>query len=472
MKTRFAPSPTGNLHIGSARTAIVAWLIAKKSEGGFVLRIEDTDTERSKPEYTKNMLDSLEWLDIKYDEGPYFQSQRMEKYKTAALDLVKYGKAYYCYSTQEELNKEREEYKLKNGHDGWKYNGKWRNPKIDPPKDVKPVIRLNVPLDGSTQWNDLVKGGISFPNNQLDDFIIMRSDGTPTYNFCVVVDDSDMQISEVIRGEDHISNTPKQIQIYKALGKSVPRFSHLPLILNLDGSKQSKRENTNETQEEQENLLPMTSLTYYKNQGILPEAMINYLLLITSNNLGKEVFTKEEFVEMFDISKLGDTPIKFDLNKLVWLNQQHMKLMTDEVFLEKLNPQLISWADKNQLNINNLLEIDFLVLKNSILERAKTTNDFISIIEPMLNINFESIKNNELLKEAIEGVVKENDFVADSIYLFFKDFAKNKEIKVGQLLNPLRVEVFNGLTIPIAQAMQAIGKNKFSYAIQYKKIKI
>lgn len=469
-KTRFAPSPTGNLHIGSARTAIVSWLISKKLNGSFLLRVEDTDLERSKPEYTQNMLDSLAWLGLGYDEGPYYQKERFERYKQAALELVKQGKAYYCYSTPEELALEREAYKAKHGHDGWKYTGKWRDSKLTPPENVKPVIRLMVNIDGTTQWNDLVKGGISFPNAQLDDFIIMRSDLSPTYNFCVVVDDSDMNVSHVIRGEDHVSNTPKQIHIYKALGKDIPVFGHVPLILNLDGSKQSKRENANELKDDDGQLMPMTNLTYYKNKGILPEAMINYLLLITCNHLPKEVFTKEEFVKLFNLDKLGNTPIKFDLNKLVWLNQQHMKLMTFDDFMDKLSPQLIDWAEKNQNDITKLLEIDFSVLQNSITERAKTTNDFIKIVEPVLNVDFNAIKNNALIQEAFENVIKLKDFNSTTIYESFKIFVTEKGLKVGDLMKPLRVEVFNNLTLPIAEAMQAIGKEKFKKVLQKKKL--
>lgn len=470
-KTRFAPSPTGNLHIGSARTAIVSWLISKKLDGKFLLRIEDTDLERSKPEYTQNMLDSLKWLNLEYDEGPYYQTQRFDRYKEAALDLVKKGKAYYCYSTPEELAKEREDYKTIHGHDGWKYNGKWKDFKGTPPKGVKPVIRLSVPFDGMTQWNDLVKGGISIPNKQMDDFIIMRSDGSPTYNFCVVVDDSDMKVSHVIRGEDHVSNTPKQIQIYKALDKDIPVFGHVPLILNLDGSKQSKRENANEVKNDDGQLLPMTNLTYYKNKGILPEAMINYLLLITCNDLPKEVFTKEEFVELFKLDKLGNTPIKFDLNKLVWLNQQHMKLMSNNEFMDILNSQIINWHKDNNKQEIDLINIDFTLLKSGIIERAKTTQDFIKLVEPLLNVNLSAIKNNDLIKESFERIIKLDDFSSAVIYEDMKALVTEKGLKVGDLMKPLRLEVFNNLTLPIADAIQAIGKEQFERILQSKKMK-
>jgi glutamyl-tRNA synthetase len=471
-KTRFAPSPTGNLHIGSARTAIVSWLIAQKLEGKFLLRIEDTDLERSKPEYTKNMLDSLTWLNLAYDEGPYYQTQRFDRYKEVALELVKSGKAYYCYATAEELAKEREDYKQKFGHDGWKYQGKWRDFNGFPPEGVKPVIRLKVPLDGDTQWNDLVKGGISIPNKQMDDLIILRSDGTPTYNFCVVVDDSDMNVSHVIRGEDHVNNTPKQIQIYKSLEKEIPVFGHVPLILNLDGSKQSKRENANEVKSDDGEIKPMTNLTYYKNKGFLPEAMINYLLLITCNDLPKEIFTKEEFVDFFKIDKLGNTPIKFDLNKLIWINQQHMKLINNDVFINKLMPQLSIWSSENSKDFNEIKDINFNVLQKSIIERSKTTNDFIKLLEPVLKTDISNIKNNSVLKESFERLIQLDDFNSTSIYNCLKSYCEEKGIKIKDLMQPLRVDVFNNLTLPIAEAIEAIGKDKFEKLLISKKLKI
>ena len=471
IKTRFAPSPTGNLHIGSARTAIVSWLVSKKLDGTFLLRVEDTDLERSKPEYTKNMLDSLKWLGLNYDEGPYYQTQRFDRYKEAALDLVKSGKAYYCYATPKELQKERDDFKLKHGHDGWRYTGKWRDFKGVPPKDIKPVIRLKVSIDGSTQWKDLVKGGIAIPNKQLDDFIIMRSDGSPTYNFCVVVDDSDMKVSHVIRGEDHISNTPKQISIYNALEKNIPIFGHVPLILNLDGSKQSKRENANEAKDDNDQLQPMTNLTYYKNKGILPEAMINYLLLITCNDLPKEVFTKEEFVDFFDLNKLGNTPIKFDLNKLVWLNQQHMKMLNSNSFMEMLTSQLMKWSDDNNKNYEDLLNIDFVSLQSGIVERSKTTYDFIKFVEPLLNINYENIKNNDNVKEVFDKILNLNNFTSENIYQCFKDLSTEKGLKVGDIMKPLRLEVFNNINLPIADAIKAIGKENIKENLSRRKMK-
>lgn len=238
IKTRFAPSPTGHLHIGGARTAIISWLISEKLNGQFNLRIEDTDTLRSKEEYTNSIINSLNWLDIKAVNEPIYQSKRYKLYQEIAYKLVQDGLAYYCYSTSEELDNQRQQYKTLNGHDGWKYDRKWRDKKAtdDIKYRVKPSIRLKLPLDGSVAWNDLTRGGIEIPNTQLDDFIILRSDGSPTYNFCVVVDDSDMGITHVIRGDDHINNTPKQIHIYNALNKNIPIFGHIPLILNIDGS--------------------------------------------------------------------------------------------------------------------------------------------------------------------------------------------------------------------------------------------
>lgn len=466
IKTRFAPSPTGNLHIGSARTAIVSWLISQKLYGSMLLRIEDTDTERSKPEYTQNMLDCLKWLNIDFSEGPIYQSQRLDRYKQVALDLVKQGKAYYCYSQPEELQKEREAFNDKFHHDGWKYTGKWRNSKETPPKGVAPVIRLKVPLDGSTQWKDLIKGGISISNDQFDDFIILRSDGSPTYNFCVVVDDSDMNISHVIRGEDHVSNTPKQIIIYNALNKKIPTFGHIPLIFNEDGTKQSKRDNRNETIGDDGILLPKTNLSYYMNKGILSNAMVNYLLYITCNDLPKEVFTKDEFVDMFDLTKLGNTPIQFDLNKLVWFNQQHIKLLDFNQFNDIL---------KSQLSIlPSYINMDFSILKKSICERSKLTSDFIALLTPALNAKLDIINQNPLLKEVFSNLISLDNFNSENIYLSMKDFSISKGLKVGDIMKPLREDIFNNLTLPIAEVIEAIGKEQLKFYLNdsSKKLKI
>ena len=461
VKTRFAPSPTGNLHIGGARTAIVSWLIAKKLHGQFVLRIEDTDVERSKPEYTESIMNSLSWLGIDHDEGPYYQMQRLQRYQDVANQLVKDGKAYYCYCTPEELQAKREEYKQKTGHDGWKYDRKWRN--LPPPAntDIKPVIRLKVPLDGLVHWNDLTKGGINIPNAQLDDFIIMRSDGIPTYNFCVVVDDMDMGISHVIRGDDHINNTPKQIHIYNALGAKVPTFGHIPLILNMDGSKQSKRDNVSEINDNGQ-LKPMTNLNYYKDNGVLPEAIVNYLLLISCNDVGKEVFSKEEFVELFDLNKLGATPIKFDLEKLIWLNQQHIKNMTTDSFIKTLTEEL----QKNNVDLNQWVGHDFAIFEQGIKERGKLIKDFYPLIAPVLTWKPEGF-SDDLMQQVLKSLVSLQDWNTTTVHDAIKEVADSNQLKFGQVVKPLREQVFTTSKLPLAEMIVFLGQDNFK-AIQKK----
>lgn len=458
VKTRFAPSPTGNLHIGGVRTAILSWLIAQKNKGSFLLRIEDTDQERSKKEFVNDILDGLDWLGIKMNnekEIP-FQTQRFARYKQIAEQLVKNDLAYYCYCTNDELLKKREEYKQKTGHDGWKYDRVWRDSKKTPPKGIQPSIRLKVPVDGSISWKDLIKGGIEIKNEQLDDFIILRSDGIPTYNFCVVVDDSDMEISHVIRGEDHINNTPKQIHIYKAMQKQIPIFGHVPLILNMDGSKQSKRSNQNELVEDND-IKPMTSLNYYKKKGFLPEAIINYLLLISCNHTEKEIFTKEEFINMFDLNKLGNTPIKFDLNKLIWINQQYLKNITNKKWLELTESQN-DWI-KN---------FDSLILKDAILQRCKTTQDIDKFLQPLKNPKFQEIRNQSVMKKFFQELLELDNWTSENILSKAQSFCQEQNIKMKDLMNPIRIEILNGNVLPIQDVFVFYGKQYLKEKLENK----
>jgi glutamyl-tRNA synthetase len=450
IKTRFAPSPTGNLHIGGARTAIISWLIAQKLDGSFALRIEDTDTVRSKPEYTSSIMNSLQWLDINHDEGPVYQTECYDHYREVAYDLVSKGLAYYCYATQDELAAQRQEYKDLNGHDGWKYDRKWRDSTETPPAGVNPTIRLKAPIDGVVLWKDLTKGEITIPNSQLDDFIILRSDGSPTYNFCVVVDDSDMDISHVIRGDDHINNTPKQIHIYNALGKEIPVFGHIPLILNIDGSKQSKSSGS-------------TSVNYYRDLGILPEAITNYLLLISCNDLGKEIFTKEEFVELFQLDKLGANPIKFDLEKLLWINGEYIKKLSKPEFLRYALTQISDKEDMATVTyLNGLAQKPWEYVMPGIFERSKTINDFKDLIAPMLNWNVEGLQQ-PVVKEALESLLTNqsvlDNFTPTVIHDELKLWTEKKGLKFGELMKPLRSSLFPDMKLPIAEVLAFIGSD-------------
>ncbi|MGN1035776.1 MAG: glutamate--tRNA ligase, partial [Rhodocyclaceae bacterium] len=289
IKTRFAPSPTGFLHIGGARTALFSWAFAKHSKGKFVLRIEDTDLERSFDAATQGILDGMAWLNLDYDEGPFYQTKRMQRYKEVLDKMLADGTAYYCYTTKEELDAARQADK------NFAYDRKWRPepnktlPAI--PEGVKPVIRFKNPLEGSVVWNDLVKGRIEVANAELDDLIIARNDGTPTYNFCVVVDDFDMGITHVLRGDDHVSNTPRQINILKALGANIPVYGHLSMILGEDGKKLSKRHGA-------------VSVMQYEEDGYLPETLINYLARLGWSHGDAEIFSRDELIAWFNLEHI------------------------------------------------------------------------------------------------------------------------------------------------------------------------
>lgn len=318
IRTRFAPSPTGYLHIGGARTALFCWAYARRHGGSFILRIEDTDVERSTPEAVQAILDGMAWLGLDADEGPFYQMQRMERYKAVIAEMLLAGTAYYCYATTEELDRMREEQRARGEKP--RYDGRWRpeEGKVLPPvpEGARPVVRFRNPLGGIVAWDDLVKGRIEIANKELDDLVIARADGTPTYNFCVVVDDLDMAITHVIRGDDHVNNTPRQINIMQALGAQVPLFAHLSMILGDDGTKLSKRHGA-------------VSVMQYHEAGYLPEAVINYLARLGWSHGDDEVFSREQFVEWFDLDHITPSAAQFNTEKLNWLNGQYIRQSSD-----------------------------------------------------------------------------------------------------------------------------------------------
>ncbi len=318
IRTRFAPSPTGFLHIGGARTALFSWAFARHHGGQFILRIEDTDIARSTPEAVQAILDGMAWLELNHDEGPFYQTKRLYRYKEVIEQMLADGQAYLCYCSTEELDAMREAQRVRG--DKPRYDGRWR-PEAGktlpvPPAGVQPVVRFRNPTEGSVAWKDLVKGVIEFSNAELDDLIIARADGTPTYNFCVVVDDWDMQISHVIRGDDHVNNTPRQINILKALGATVPQYAHLSMILGDDGTKLSKRHGA-------------VSVMQYFEEGYLPEAVINYLARLGWSHGDAELFNREQFVQWFDLDHITPSAAQFNTEKLRWLNQQYIKAADD-----------------------------------------------------------------------------------------------------------------------------------------------
>jgi len=310
VRTRFAPSPTGYLHIGGARTALYCWLEARHRGGEFILRIEDTDRERSTQDAVQAILDGMNWLGLAHDEGPYYQTLRMDRYREVAADLLKAGKAYYAYESKEDIEAMRATAMAQ----GLKprYNGFYRERNEPLRDDPNRVLRFKNPLSGSVVFDDKVKGRIEWSNEELDDLVLLRSDGFPTYNFAVVVDDIDMRITEVIRGDDHVNNTPRQINIYKALGAEVPGFAHLPMILGPDGQKLSKRHGA-------------VGVMQYRDDGFLPHALLNYLVRLGWSHGDQEIFSTAQMIELFDANDVNKSAARFDLEKLSWLNQQYLK---------------------------------------------------------------------------------------------------------------------------------------------------
>ncbi|MBI0328029.1 glutamate--tRNA ligase [Burkholderia plantarii] len=314
VRTRFAPSPTGFIHLGNIRSALYPWAFARSTNGVFVLRIEDTDVERSSDASVDAILEGMKWLDLDFDEGPFYQMQRMDRYREVLAQMVEKGLAYPCYMSTEELDALRE--RQREAGEKPRYDGTWRpeEGKVlpQPPAGVRPVLRFRNPLTGSVVWDDAVKGRVEISNEELDDLVIARPDGTPTYNFCVVVDDLDMDITHVIRGDDHVNNTPRQINILRALGGEVPVYAHLPTVLNEQGEKMSKRHGA-------------MSVMGYRDSGYLPEAVLNYLARLGWSHGDAEIFSREQFVAWFDLEHLGKSPAQYDLAKLNWLNNHYIK---------------------------------------------------------------------------------------------------------------------------------------------------
>jgi glutamyl-tRNA synthetase len=328
-RTRFAPSPTGFIHLGNIRSALYPWAFARATGGDFILRIEDTDVERSTQEAVDVILESMRWLGLDYDEGPFYQMQRMDRYKAVLAELQAAGHVYPCYMSVAELDALREQQMA--AKEKPRYDGTWRPapgktlPSV--PEGVRPVLRFMNPQSGSVVWDDKVKGRIEISNDELDDLVIARPDGTPTYNFCVVVDDLDMAITHVIRGDDHVNNTPRQINIFQALGKAPPVYAHLPTVLNEQGEKMSKRHGAK-------------PVTQYAEEGFLPDAMVNYLARLGWSHGDDEIFTREQFIQWFNLDHLGKSAAQFDEAKLRWVNAQHLKAMADDALARLVLVQL------------------------------------------------------------------------------------------------------------------------------------
>jgi glutamyl-tRNA synthetase len=452
-RIRFAPSPTGFLHIGGARTALFNWLYAKHSDGTFILRIEDTDRTRSTEEYIDAIIKGMKWLGLDWDEGPFRQTDRFEIYKNYVDKLVEERKAYHCYCSPEELEARRKE-AMSQGKPV-KYNGKCRNLK-EPVPGVTPVVRFRMPRQGQTAVDDLIKGRITFENEQLDDLIILRSDGTPTYNLTVVADDVDMKITHVIRGDDHLNNTPKQIQLYNAFGYPVPEFAHLPMILGSDKTRLSKREGA-------------TSVMAYYDMGYLPDALVNYLVRLGWSYGDQEVFAIEELIKLFSFENVGKAAAVFNPEKLLWLNSQYIMNTSSEKladlvmpFLEKegiiAGGQILdkAWLSKA---VDTLKE-----RSKTLIELARSLRYYIAEeveYEEKAKDKFLNDKSRDLLVELKNGLVSIADFSEADIERLFRSIIDKHDIKLGRLAQPVRVALTGGTQSPgIFEVIDVIGKEK------------
>jgi glutamyl-tRNA synthetase len=452
VRTRFAPSPTGFLHIGGARTALFSWAYAKKHGGKFILRIEDTDVERSTPAAVQAILDGMHWLGLDYDEGPFYQMQRMDTYKKVLQTMLDAGTAYYCYSTKEELDALREQQTLQ----GLKprYDGKWRpeaGKVLSPiPADIPPVIRFKNPQTGVVAWDDLVKGRIEIGNSEMDDLIIARADGTPTYNFCVVVDDFEMGITQVIRGDDHVNNTPRQINMLKALGATIPQYAHLSMILGDDGQKLSKRHGA-------------VSVMQYHEDGYLKEAVLNYLARLGWSHGDAEIFNMQQFCEWFDLDHITPSAAQFNTEKLNWLNAHYIKEMDIDKLAEDISARL-------QVNIHAGSGVpDLKSVLNLYRERANNLNQLAKDIayfyaKPQINLaEKEKHITAEILPILSEFAqqIKEIAWSAENIHSVMNALVAKHQLKFPKLAMPLRVMLTGIAQSPsIDQVMGLLGQKE------------
>ncbi|MFZ6007668.1 MAG: glutamate--tRNA ligase [Nitrospirota bacterium] len=453
IRVRFAPSPTGHLHIGGARTALFNYLFARHNNGAFVLRIEDTDRSRSTEEYIEAIIEGMRWLKLDWDEGPYRQTDRFDIYRSYVERLLNEGKAYKCYCTPEELEQRRQE-ALAQGKTP-KYDGRCRN-LSEPIPDKPSAIRFKMPQEGRTVVNDLIKGVVEFENNQLEDLIIMRSDGTPTYNFVVVVDDIDMEITHIIRGDDHLNNTPKQIHIYRAFGWEPPAFGHLPMILGADKTRLSKRHGA-------------TSVMAYKDMGYLPDALVNYLVRLGWAYGDQEVFTKDELIKYFSLENIGKSAAVFNPEKLLWLNSQYIIKEDAKNLAEMAIPFLIK---EGIISEGQELDMEWLSRAvNSLKERVRTLVELANSlkyyildyveIDPKAKEKFlkpENIRHLSELKELLSGL---SDFTAGEIEKVFHAFAEKHGLKLGSIAQPVRVAITGGTASPgLFEVLEIVGKDK------------
>ena len=455
VRTRFAPSPTGFLHIGGARTALFSWAFARRHGGQFILRIEDTDVARSTPEAVQAILDGMSWLGLTHDEGPFYQMQRMERYREVIAQMLVEGTAYHCYTSKEELEQLRAEQEARKEKP--RYDGRWRPEpgKTLPgvPQGVSPVVRFRNPVDGVVAWDDQVKGPIEFANTELDDFIIARADGTPTYNFCVVVDDRDMAITHVLRGDDHVNNTPRQINLLKALNAPIPSYGHLSMILGDDGQKLSKRHGA-------------VSVMQYDDNGYLPEAVLNYLARLGWSHGDDEVFSMSQFVEWFDLDHITASAAQFNTEKLNWLNAHYIKQCDEQRLIgevrRRLSAQGVAVGDEGR----------FARIVGLYKDRAATLNELataVNVFLTMPDVAPELLEQH--LTDAARAALSQfgkacaacaaGEWQAAMLGKLVKESATASGLKMPQLAIPLRVVLLGQPQSPSIDAvLEVMGQDE------------
>ena len=447
VRTRFAPSPTGFLHIGGARTALFSWAYARHHGGTFILRIEDTDIARSTPEAVQAILDGMNWLGLNYEEGPFYQMQRIYRYKEVIDQLLEAGKAYFCYCSREELDEMRER-QLAAGLKP-RYDGRWR-PELGktlptPPSGVQPVVRFCNPSEGVVAWDDMVKGRIAIANDELDDFIIARDDGTPTYNFCVVVDDWDMQITHVIRGDDHVNNTPRQINLLQALGATVPQYAHLSMILGDDGQKLSKRHGA-------------VSVMQYDDDGYLPEAVLNYLARLGWSHGDAEVFSMQQFCQWFDLDHITPSAAQFNTEKLNWLNAHYIKQAPIDLLVSEAGKRLakIGIDSSSGPALGQVVEL-YRERANTLNELAEGIAYFYRKIEPGPELLEKHLTPEirpvlQALADELAGIA----WTSEAIHAAIERTVTSNGLKFPKVAMPLRAMVTGGVQSPSINAVMAL----------------
>ena len=450
IRTRFAPSPTGYLHVGGARTALFSWLYARKHGGTFILRIEDTDRERSTAESVDAILQGMTWLGLEYDEGPFFQTHRFPRYQEVIGQMLKQGTAYHCYCTKERLETLRNEQTARKEKP--RYDGKCRLGVANPPKDIPPVVRFRNPADGATVVEDLIRGRVSFQNTELDDLIIARSDGTPTYNFTVVVDDMDMHVTHVIRGDDHLNNTPRQMNMLQALGATPPVYAHVPMILGPDGARLSKRHGA-------------VSVMQYRDDGYLPEALLNYLVRLGWSHGDQEVFSVDEMVKLFDVTKVHSSAAAFNPEKLLWLNQHYIKNSDPAHVAHHLSYHL------GKLGIDPATGPDLIEVVKAQRERAKTLVEMannsaffyrdIEAYDPKdaaAHLKPEAEKPLADLRARLAALPL---WLAEPIHATVTGVSEAHGLKLGKVAQPLRVAIAGrAVSPPIDVTLWLLGREK------------